>query len=133
MDEHDFDQILQTDFHPNTAPPAEHHTPVQVQVQPVQEVSEDVSLDNATTEGAKPEEYTLEHVQLEHDSSAINRLESGSPLPQPSQSVDREGSASDANLTAGEKKRKQRELNRLAASRSRRKKQGELYATGLLI
>lgn len=140
MDEHDFDQILHTDFHPNTAPRAEHHIQVQqVQQEPEpepvqeQEVHEHVHHDDPPFQQDEPVEYTLDHVQLEHDSSAIDRFESGSPNPlqSPTQSGGRNGSKSDTHLTAAEKKRKQRELNRLAASRSRKKKQGELYVYSL--
>ena len=143
MDEHDFDQILQTDFHPNTAPPAEHHSQVQQQQDQAQqveasqreiEVANVQHVDDTRAREDKPEEYTLEHVQQlepEHDLSATDRYESGSPHARP-QSVGREGSGSDVNLTVADKKRRQKELNRLAASRSRKKKQGELYVLYVL-
>lgn len=126
MDEHDFDQILQTDFHPNTAPAPEHH----VHVQPMQDVQvhehEGIHEHDVNQYINPNEEDEHGDIIIEsafHDSSALDRPEPELPSPL---RKGRDRSDSDPSLTAGEKKRKQRELNRLAASRSRKKKHGEL-------
>lgn len=135
MDENDFDQILQTDFHPNTAPSLAHHHHEQdddahmldpvVQEGQQQHADDDVNPQKPTDTEVH---YDLSAAAAGLDSSSIGPLP-GSPdsRSQHDQDFDHElGQGSSSTSTAADKKRKQRELNRLAATRSRRKKQGEL-------
>jgi hypothetical protein len=154
MDENDFDQILQTDFHPNTAPPpttTEHQHLHDHEQQQQQEQEEDQQHEHELLhEGEQDQQEGLEQLeqseQFQHQPDTVNDHEILlSPIPSESHNrADSQGStyqrspisfdygptdgrkdqSAESDPAPKDKKAVQRELNRLAALRSREKKRG---------
>jgi hypothetical protein len=116
MDEHDFDQILQTDFHPNTAPPPHLTEPPSAQHQQEHDTqTQELSQSQDVEDSIDP--YDAQQQAFLHDSD--DRYESQSPQQREREKVPT------ASLDAVDKKQRQREQNRVAALRSRSKKNGK--------
>jgi len=156
MDENDFDQILQTDFHPNTAPPPPtehqhlHDHAQQLEHEHGQSQVEEQQQQEEGEQGPQEDQELVEDSeQFQHQQDPVNDTTHElllSPIPgeqhdraesQGSTSYQRPPISFDYEPISGEqspnaekpsapqdKKAIQRELNRLAALRSREKKKG---------
>lgn len=122
MDENDFDQILQTDFHPNVHT-ADHHHLHLVEEEEDHHAQDVVPLVNDVDVGVeiKQSQQNMEDVI---DPTLHEPEEEEPPIISPP--VKRLPRDPESHLSPDEKKRIQREQNRMAAIRSRRKKQGQL-------
>ena len=126
MDENDFDQILHTDFHPNTAPPPSEVQPDHQQHDQHQEQQQEEQLEPSTLNIETPQEER----GISHESDTYNFAEDIAR----SRSIDRQTSLpnfgrNDENnntdvreLSYEDKKARQRDQNRFAALKSRAKK-----------
>ena len=131
MDENDFDQILHTDFHPNTAPlPTELHHEQQQQQQQQQHHEEEHNLELGQTTLHDETPHDDER-GISHDTDAYNFAEdvarSGSidrqdSLPAFSRAENDNNGGPDRELTFEDKKARQRDQNKHAALKSRAKK-----------
>lgn len=124
MDENDFDQILHTDFHPNTAPPPPelHHEHEQHH-----EEKDNVDLGQTTLQDEHPQDETRD-ISRESDAyhfvddvAGPSSLDRQPPLPTFGRTENDNG-GSDRELTFEDKKARQRDQNRCAALKSRAKK-----------
>lgn len=127
MDEHDFDQILQTDFHPNVHTADHHHL----------RLDDDRADDHAdAAEGNDQQpQAAVEEAAIDpalHDSSPVEFPPESPPetLPPGVKGIQQPKSIS--SMSVEERKQRQRDQNRLAARRARKKKQGALYVVLIL-
>jgi hypothetical protein len=124
MDENDFDQILHTDFHPNTVPPpTELHNEHELQDQNQQQhdQQQDNQVEQITLQSETPQD---DQRGISRESDAYNFAEdSQSPLPNFDRNDDANNNVGDdRELTYEDKKARQRDQNRHAALKSRAKK-----------
>jgi hypothetical protein len=122
MDEHDFDQILHTDFHPNTAPPPPPQPAPQTTVHSPQhdEVAQTLEGQEQKASGSTEGDATQPQPEQEQDRDRDQEVrfmtdEDGNYIAGPTYSAGPPRSKSEA-------KQRQREQNRQAAIRSREKK-----------
>jgi hypothetical protein len=130
MDENDFDQILHTDFHPNTAPPLPeiHHEQQQQQEQQHHEEEQNLDIGQTTLHDETPhdEERGISHVSdaynFAEDIARSNSIDRQTSLPNFGRAENDNNGGVDRELTFEDKKARQRDQNKHAALKSRAKK-----------
>jgi hypothetical protein len=128
MDENDFDQILHTDFHPNTAPlPTEVHREQQQQ-QGQHEEEHDLELGQTTLhdetphDGQRHDSHESDAYNFAEDIARSNSIDRQASLPTFGRAENDSNGGPDRELTFEDKKARQRDQNKHAALKSRAKK-----------
>jgi hypothetical protein len=124
MDENDFDQILHTDFHPNTAPPPTEiqHDHEQQQHHQQPDHDQETQIEQNTLQLDSP--HDERGISRESDAyNFANEIEESRPIDRQRSLGDFGRSDNDdRELTFEDKKQRQREQNKFAALKSRAKK-----------
>lgn len=128
MDENDFDQILHTDFHPNTAPlPTEVHHEQQQEHPQHHEEEHNLELGQTTLHDETPhDERGISHesdaYNFAEDIARSNSIDRQASLPTFGRAENDNNGGPDRELTFEDKKARQRDQNKHAALKSRAKK-----------